>query len=446
MLNAFRDPCVGAVVTRLLNSDGTLQPSCIRAPRPFDLISEDLAFAARFPTWQRPRRYRMLDWDHREARPVDAARGACLFIWRGAIADVGPFDELFFLYYEETDWLIRAKRRGWRTVFLPTVEAVHTSAGSSPDVRSRNDLLLLESQHRYARKHFGGRRPRSFARRSSASIRHVSPATRSAVEARRGPRQRTASASTSRCALPDPHSPVGRLFYILARGGGPADWGRLAERAGHVFATREWLLTWWRHYGKARRQLIGLARADGDLVAIVPLYEWWQRGIRYCASSVTDRAIGSGRYARRCRDGALDVGVAQTLHAVPLRRFVLLAEQVAGDQRFGDLTGARSLYREASPMLRFEHDSWDEFVRARGRNFRQQARRFPRKLSELGNVSYRLTTDPERLQLDLDTLFRLHRQRWGSMASAFLVAEPFHREFATPRVSSRMAATLVPRD
>jgi N-acetylglucosaminyl-diphospho-decaprenol L-rhamnosyltransferase len=155
VLNAFRDPCVGAVVARLLNSDGTLQPSCIRAPRPFDLISEDLAFAARFPTWQRPRQYRMLDWDHREARPVDAARGACLFIRRGAIADVGPFDEFFFLYYEETDWLIRAKRRGWRTVFLPTVEAVHTSAGSSPDARSRNDLLLLESQHRYARKHFG---------------------------------------------------------------------------------------------------------------------------------------------------------------------------------------------------------------------------------------------------------------------------------------------------
>jgi GT2 family glycosyltransferase len=155
VLDAFRHPGVGAVVTRLRNSDGTLQPNCICAPRPFDLISEDLALAARFPNWRRPRRYRMLDWGHHEARPVDAARGACLFIRRAAIADVGPFDEFFFLYYEETDWLIRAKRRGWRTVFLPTVEAVHASAGSSPDVRSPHDLLLLESQHRYARKHFG---------------------------------------------------------------------------------------------------------------------------------------------------------------------------------------------------------------------------------------------------------------------------------------------------
>ena len=155
VLDAFQDPRVCAVVTRLLNTDGTLQPNCIRAPRPFDLISEDLALAARFPNWRRPRQYRMLDWDYRETRSVDAARGACLFIRRAAFGHVGLFDERFFLYYEETDWLIRAKRRGWRTVFLPTVEAVHASAGSSPDVRSPHALLLLESQHRYARKHFG---------------------------------------------------------------------------------------------------------------------------------------------------------------------------------------------------------------------------------------------------------------------------------------------------
>ena len=155
VLDAFHRPRVGAVVARLLNSDGTPQPNCIRAPRPFDLISEDLDLAARFPNWRRPRRYRMLDWDHHEARSVDAARGACLFIRRAALADVGLFDERFFLYYEETDWLIRAKRRGWRTIFLPTVAAVHAGAGSSPDVRSPHELLLLESQHRFARKHFG---------------------------------------------------------------------------------------------------------------------------------------------------------------------------------------------------------------------------------------------------------------------------------------------------
>jgi GT2 family glycosyltransferase len=152
---AFAEPRVAAVVPRLVNTNGTLQPSSIHAPRPFDMISEDVALAQRFPRWERPRRHRMLDWDQRDARAVDAATGACLFLRRSALADVGPFDERFFVYYEETDWLIRVKRRGWRTVLLPGVEAVHTSASSSPGVRSHPSLLLLESQHRYARKHFG---------------------------------------------------------------------------------------------------------------------------------------------------------------------------------------------------------------------------------------------------------------------------------------------------
>jgi N-acetylglucosaminyl-diphospho-decaprenol L-rhamnosyltransferase len=155
VLEAFRDPRAGAVAVRLVNTDRTLQPNCICAPRPFDLISEDVALAERFPGWRRPRLYRMLDWDHGDTRRVDAARGACIFLRRAAVEDVGLFDEHFFVYYEETDWLIRAKRRGWRTIFLPTVEAVHASAGSSPDIHSPHSLLLLESQHRYARKHFG---------------------------------------------------------------------------------------------------------------------------------------------------------------------------------------------------------------------------------------------------------------------------------------------------
>ncbi len=152
---AFADPRVAAVVPRLVDAGGALQPSCVRTPRPFDMIAEDVALAERFPAWQRPRRYRMLDWDHGDARTVDAATGACLFLRRAALADVGPFDERFFVYYEETDWLIRARRRGWRTVFLPSVEAVHASAGSSPGANARPSLLLLESQHRYAEKHFG---------------------------------------------------------------------------------------------------------------------------------------------------------------------------------------------------------------------------------------------------------------------------------------------------
>jgi CelD/BcsL family acetyltransferase involved in cellulose biosynthesis len=208
------------------------------------------------------------------------------------------------------------------------------------------------------------------------------------------------------------------------------EWRGLAERAGHVFATREWLLTWWRHYGKAGRPLIGLARSDGEPAAIVPLYVWWRHGLpilRFAGHGPSDQL---GPICAPLAEPAAAAAVAAAIDAIPLRRFVLLAEHVAGDQGFGALTGARPLYHESSPVLRFERATWDEFLQERGRNFRQQARRFPRKLGELGAVTYRLATDPDRLQRDMDTLFRLHRERWGGTETPFLRAAAFHREFA----------------
>jgi hypothetical protein len=152
---AFADPRVAAVAARLEHPDGSPLGNCFRAPRAFDYLSEDLALAQRFPGWGRPRRFRHLDRDPGEAGTVEWASGACLFLRRAAVGDVGPFDERFFVYCEETDWLVRAARRGWTTAYLPSLLAVHATAGSSPGFDARPSLLLLESQHRYARKHFG---------------------------------------------------------------------------------------------------------------------------------------------------------------------------------------------------------------------------------------------------------------------------------------------------
>ncbi len=342
-----------------------------------------------------------------------------------------PFDERFFVYYEETDWLIRAKRRGWKTVFLPAIEAVHSSAGSSPGVRSRPSLLLLESQHRYARKHFGPVTT-AFLRATLAGI-DTARLARHALTGRtratsRGARSHPCPRHDARpAAIVDTLeiSYAGSLEHVSA-----TDWGSLAERAGHVFATREWLLTWWRHYGKAGTSLIGLVRRGGQPAAIVPMYVWWRHGVpvlRFVGHGPSDQL---GPICAPLADPDAAAAVAGAIDAIPLRRFVLLAEHVAGDQGFAALNGACPLYRESSPVLRFEVATWDEFLEQRGRNFRQQVRRFPRKLGELGAVSYRLAADPDRLQRDLDTLFRLHRARWGGAETPFLQAAAFHREFA----------------
>jgi CelD/BcsL family acetyltransferase involved in cellulose biosynthesis len=206
-------------------------------------------------------------------------------------------------------------------------------------------------------------------------------------------------------------------------------WERLAEGAGHIFATAEWLLTWWRHYGKDS-PLVCVARAGTNLLAVVPMYEWWTHGLavlRFIGHGVSDQL---GPICAPEAESHVTGAFAQAIAAVPLRRFVLIAEQVGAAQRFGNVTGARLLYREANPVLHFDCDSWEEFLKGRTRNFRSQVHRFPRMLSELGQLSYRLTSDPEHLERDLDTLFRLHEKRWGTDTTPFTRARPFHIEFA----------------
>ena len=80
--------------------------------------------------------------------------GSVLLLRAAALADVGAFDERFFLYAEETDWAYRAARRGWRHAVVASASALHAGAGTSSDPRVR-EAHFHGSQERYYRKHYG---------------------------------------------------------------------------------------------------------------------------------------------------------------------------------------------------------------------------------------------------------------------------------------------------
>ncbi len=80
--------------------------------------------------------------------------GSILLIRAEALSDVGAFDERFFLYSEETDWQIRARRRGWKVALVDEVVARHSGAGTGGDSRRRL-ISFYASEEMFFRKHYG---------------------------------------------------------------------------------------------------------------------------------------------------------------------------------------------------------------------------------------------------------------------------------------------------
>jgi CelD/BcsL family acetyltransferase involved in cellulose biosynthesis len=110
---------------------------------------------------------------------------------------------------------------------------------------------------------------------------------------------------------------------------------------------------------------------------------------------------------------------------------LLLADRLAPEEGWHGRLGGHVVHREESPTLTIGGRSFEEFLASRSGNFRQQVGRRDRKLRREHEVEVRLS-DAEHLDADLDSLFRLHEERWSEGESVALsgTRERFHRDFA----------------
>jgi GT2 family glycosyltransferase len=60
-----------------------------------------------------------------QPRDVDFIGGAAILLRAGALEEIGLLDESFQLYYEETDWCLRAKEKGYKIRFIPQSKVFH---------------------------------------------------------------------------------------------------------------------------------------------------------------------------------------------------------------------------------------------------------------------------------------------------------------------------------
>ena len=146
---------VGACGPKLLNDDGTLQPSIRKVPN-FRASLYQNTILRRLGFFRGSyREYRMLDFDFEKQIDVDVIMGAALLVRHSIIKELNGMDEAFFMYYEEADLCYRVQKSGWRLVFLPDSHITHLGGKSSDQVPVKTKMMRLRSLLIFFRKHYG---------------------------------------------------------------------------------------------------------------------------------------------------------------------------------------------------------------------------------------------------------------------------------------------------
>ncbi|QXP88570.1 glycosyltransferase family 2 protein [Methylococcus capsulatus] len=171
---------VGICGVQCLDETGGVARCCARFPTAWRLVGQALGLDRLFPRWIPP--HFLGEWPHDSDRDVDQVIGAFFFVRRAVFEQLGGFDERFFVYYEDLDFSLRARRAGWGSRYLAGARIFHRGGGVSRQISARRLHYLTHSKLRYARKHFAG----IDAFLVSAAVLLLEPLARSAYALGRG--------------------------------------------------------------------------------------------------------------------------------------------------------------------------------------------------------------------------------------------------------------------
>jgi N-acetylglucosaminyl-diphospho-decaprenol L-rhamnosyltransferase len=145
------NPHVGLAGSKMIYPDGTLQLSSFR----FHSVLGELERGLRLGVVSKMLKNHsvVIDLPDKEVE-VDWVGGAAFMIRRSVIEKIGLLDENFFVYYEETEYCLRARRAGFSSWYVPQSVIVHLegqNTGMSDKKRApkRRARYWFDSRRRY---------------------------------------------------------------------------------------------------------------------------------------------------------------------------------------------------------------------------------------------------------------------------------------------------------
>ena len=168
---AEEHPEAAVVGPRLLNPDGSLQRSVRGFPTVWRLATEYLFLRKLAPRSRALNAFYGAGFDHEEVREAEFLMGSVLLVRREAADTVGLFDEDFFMFSEETDWLYRFRQAGWKVLFTPDAEFVHVGGATTRQNWGPMFREQVRGHVRFLAKHRGPKEAERARRLLLASLR-----------------------------------------------------------------------------------------------------------------------------------------------------------------------------------------------------------------------------------------------------------------------------------
>lgn len=154
----------GAVGPKLLNTDLSIQTSCLQSfPSLLNQVLDTEYLRALFPKWSLWGN-RALFEESREPVSVDGISGASLMVRRAVFEEVGRFSGDYFMYGEDMDLCYRIQKAGWKNYYVGDAAVIHHGRQSSK-LQSNNhfsSIMIRNSLLTYFRVHRGNMYARVF--------------------------------------------------------------------------------------------------------------------------------------------------------------------------------------------------------------------------------------------------------------------------------------------
>ena len=165
---------VGICGIALVGDSNVVARSCHHFPGVWQLLGTAAGLHAISPNHFDSR---MHDWDHCSDRTVDHVIGAFYMMRLSTFRGLGGFDERFFVYLEDLDLSLRARRAGWLTRFIASPTSYHLGGGVSRQVMAQRLFYATRSRMLFAYKHL----PRWQAHLHAAITLTVEPLSRTVL-------------------------------------------------------------------------------------------------------------------------------------------------------------------------------------------------------------------------------------------------------------------------